>query len=48
MQVKIKHKDHPDISPGVFKDSTLKVYIKADKQVVERVLMAIRNALTED
>lgn len=43
--MKLKRKDHTEESPGTWKPSELKLFIRADKRVVEAVEKAVIHAI---
>ena len=47
MKVRLSVKHKTAESPGIFDDSTLKFYLKAEKHEVEKVEAAIKKALRE-
>lgn len=45
MIIKIKHYDYPGESTGQWNDSTLKLYLRGNKEKVQRVLDSIKKTL---
>jgi len=47
MKIRLVKTNSPAESPGVWRDSILKLYLKADKIVIEAVYKAIKDALAK-
>jgi len=47
MEIKIKHRDIPAVSPGSWEDSTLRVFIKGKKEDIKFILENLKKSIGE-